>query len=198
MTDETETIETKLKTIVPPYNACRSCEHFIRVNFEGPKNVMHRQGFCILGGLEGDYGLYYSRSAADCMGFVFSENHAKIASAEETLNENEKEFCRSIRDKRSKNYKLIEPLLAATAKYIDEVKTKHVGYASMLAMHDVEITAHKYYRENHQDEYMNVYNMVDFRKPVYLKFLAKISVQIHNEFCKCDKIEVKKNDGSVG
>ena len=192
MTEE-KTIEEKIKSIAR-YNACRSCKHFIRVNFEGVKNVVHRQGFCLLGGLEGDYGLCVSRSAAECMGFVFDENHFNITTAEQSLKEAQEKFCESIRDKRSRNYKLIEPMMEATTKYIEDVKAKHVGYASMLAMHDVEITARKYYRENHSDEYMKVYNMVNLRKADYLKFLAKMSVAIHDEFCKCDKIEFKEGE----
>ncbi|MDD3961302.1 MAG: hypothetical protein PHT77_05520 [Bacteroidales bacterium] len=185
-----QTIEEKLKAI-KPYNNCRSCKHFIRVNFETAQNVMHRQGFCLLGALAGDYGLYYSRSVTDCMGFVFDETHYKIALAETTLEENKKAFCNSIKDRRSKNYKLIEPLMEATTKYIEEVRSKHAGYASMLAMRDVEVTAHKYYRDNHADEYVEVYKMVTLRKADYTKFLAKIAVQIHDEFCKCDHIEFK-------
>ena len=134
------------------YNDGRSCKHFIRVNFDSPRNVMHRQGFCILGQLEGNYGLYYSSSGCTtCMGYVFSKEHNEIAVAEQHLSENEKEFCHSIRDKRSKNYKLIEPLLKETQEYIKNVKSEHAGLAYMLSMREVEVTAHKYFREMHSE-----------------------------------------------
>ncbi len=192
--DESETIESKIKDM-SKYNGCRACKHFIRVNFESPMNVMHRQGFCILGQLEGDYHLYYSSGGGTtCMGYVFSQYHNDIDIAERQLNENEKEFCHSIRDKRSKNYKLIEPLIAETQEYIKKVKTEHMGLGYMLSMREVEVTAHKYFRDTHSEEYLKVYQMVTLRKADYNKFLAKIAVKIHGEFCTCNKIEYTEGD----
>jgi len=51
-------IEEKIQALAG--NACRGCAHFIRVNFDSLYNVTNRQGFCILGQLEGDWGLYVS------------------------------------------------------------------------------------------------------------------------------------------
>lgn len=56
-------------------------------------------------------------------------------------------------------------------------------------MREVEVTAHKYYRDVHSDGYLKVYHMVTLRKADYNKFLAKIATLVHDEFCKCDKIE---------
>lgn len=187
-----ESIEEKLKQI-EGRNYCRACEHFIRVNFDTYKNVVHRQGFCILGRLEGDYSLYVSCSASECMGFLFSQKHHDIQMAEQKLSDEDKEFGRSVSDKRSKNYKLIEPLIKDTQKYIEDMKVKHVGLAYVMEMREVEITAHKYFYETRSDNYRDVFNMVSLRKSDYCKFLAKISVKIHDEFCKCDKIEFKEN-----
>jgi hypothetical protein len=189
------TIEEKIKAIAH-YNACRVCQHFIRVNFEGARNVYHRQGFCILGQLEGNYGLYHSCSATECMGYILSQEHANIALAEESLNEREKEFVRSTQDKRSKNYKLIEPLMAKTEEFIQQAQQKNAGLASMMAMRKVETTAHEWFRENHGAEFISVYKMVTLRKSDYNKFLAKVALLIHDEFCKCDKIEFRpEGDG---
>ncbi|MDD2246403.1 MAG: hypothetical protein PHC39_04895 [Proteiniphilum sp.] len=185
-----QTIETKLKEL-KPYNGCRSCLHFIRVNFDSVKNVSYRQGFCILGALVGDYGLCVSRSSADCMGYIFSKEHNDIAVAERALGEDEDKFVKSGGDRRSKNYKLIEPLREETKKFIQATQQKHAGLASMMAMREVEITARNWFRENHQDDYLKVYQMVSLRKSDYNKYLAKVSVMIHDEFCGCDKIEWK-------
>ncbi|MDD3019812.1 MAG: hypothetical protein PHX61_02375 [Alphaproteobacteria bacterium] len=170
---------------------------FIRVNFEGPRNVYRRQGFCMLGQLEGDYGLYYSCSSAECMGYIVSAEHSKIALAEETLNEMEKKFVESTTDKRSKNYKLIEPLMQKTEEFIQKTQEKSPGLAAMMAMRKTETTAHEWFRENNQQGFIDAYNMVSLRKSDYSKFLAKIAVAIHDEFCKCDKIEFNA-DGSGG
>jgi hypothetical protein len=190
------TIEEKIKAIAK-YNRCRVCLHFIRVNFEGLRNVYHRQGFCVLGQLEGNYGLYYSCSGAECMGYIISAEHSKIALAEETLKETEKKFVESTTDKRSKNYKLIEPLMQKTEEFIQKTQGKSPGLAAMIAMRKTETTAHEWFRENNQQGFIDAYNMVSLRKSDYAKFLAKIAVEIHDEFCKCDKIEFNA-DGSGG
>ena len=186
-----ESIETKIKSI-EGRNFCRACTHFIRVNNDTAYNVMHRQGFCILGRLEGGYSLYYSCSASECMVFLFNQNHYEITMAEQKLSEDEKAFAHSVNDKRSANYKKIAPLVEETRKYIESVKSKNVGLGTIMAMREAEVTAHKYFRENNQESYLTVYKMVSLRKSDYLKFLAKVSVKIHDEFCKCDKIEVKE------
>ena len=193
-----KTIEEKLKEI-RPYNHCRSCGHFIRVNFEGPKNVMHRQGFCMVGRLCGDFSLYYSASETECMAYFLLKEHAEIEIAETTLSESEKEFVRSTEDKRSKNYKTIEPLLNETREFIQKTQKEHAGLAMMMALREVETTAHKWYQENHNDEYMRVYKMVSLKKNDYAKYLAKITMLLHDEFCKCDKIKytVDKVEGAA-
>lgn len=183
-----ELIETKIKNI-EGRNFCRACHHFIRVNNETVQNVMHRQGFCILGQLEGNYSLYYSCSASECVGFLLDNAHYDIAMAEQKLSEDEKAFAHLVNDKRSSNFKRIAPLVEETRKYIESVKSKNVGLGTIMAMREAEVTALKYFRENNQERYLDVYKMVNLRKAEYLRFVAKISVQIHDEFCKCDKIE---------
>jgi hypothetical protein len=65
----------------------------MRVNFDSAYNVTNRQGFCILGQLEGDWGLYVSSSiSTKCAGFIFSEDHAKIHEAERKLTDDFHEF----------------------------------------------------------------------------------------------------------
>lgn len=190
-----EDIETKLKAI-EGRNFCRACHHFIRVNNETVQNVMHRQGFCVLGGLVGDYGLYYSRSASECMGFLLDNTHYDIAMAEQALSDGERDFSHSVNDKRSTNYKKIAPLVEETRKYIASVKKENVGHGTIMAMREVEVTALKYYREVNQKKYFEVYNMVTLKKSDYLKFVAKISVQLHDKFCDCDKLEFKEDGGA--
>jgi hypothetical protein len=169
------------------YNRCKVCTHFKRVNAATYDNVTNRRGFCILGGLDGDYSLYISTSSAkDCMGFIFDENHYKITLAERNLSEEMDTFSKSLDDKRTANYKLIEPLLKSTEEFMKT--TKH-PIAWMAAINQVRIIGNQYFRENHQEDFAKVYNMVTLKQADYNKFLAKISVEIHNRFCDCDKIE---------
>ena len=188
-----ETTETKLKAI-EGRNFCRACKHFIRVNNDTVQNVMHRQGFCILGRLECDYSLYVSCSAAECMGFLFDQNHYDISMAEQALSDGEKDFSYSVNDKRSTNYKKIAPLIEETRKYIASVKKENVGLGTIMAMREAEVTARKYYREVNSDKYLECYKMVTLKKSDYLRFVARISVQLHDAFCNCDKIEFKERD----
>lgn len=65
-----------------------------------------------------------------------------------------------------------------------------------MAMREVEVTALKYYREENTDKYLECYKMVTLKKADYLKFVAKISVQLHDKFCDCDKLEFKEDGGA--
>ena len=181
----TESIEQKIK-ICTDAHGCRVCKHFIRVNYDDIKNVSHRQGFCIFGNFEGDYSLRYSKTASDCIGFLFSEKHNHITIAEQNLSKQMQNFERSCEDKRTTEYKQIAPMFEETRNYIQSIG--HKGFAQLAAMNEVKITANKYYREQHREEILAVYRMVSLKKADYLKFLARISLQIHNEYCNCDKL----------
>lgn len=177
-------IEDKIKTC--PAHGCRVCKHFIRVNYDGIENVSHRQGFCILGGLEGDYSLYVSKTAKDCCGYIFSESHEKITIAETDLSKQMSEFEHRCEDKRTSDYKQIEPMFEETRKYIQSMG--HKGFAAIAAMREVCITANRYYREKNKDDFLRVYNMVNLKKSDYLKFVARVAVKVHDEFCDCDNL----------
>lgn len=180
-----ETIEDKIKKCTDTHG-CRVCKHFIRVNYDGIENVSHRQGFCVLGGLEGNYGLYYSKTAKDCCGYIFSKPHEIITTSETNLSKQMSEFEHRCEDKRTNDYKLIEPLFEETRKYIQAMG--HKGIAQIAAMNEVRITANRYYREKNQNDFLEVYRMVSLKKSDYLKFVARVALKIHDEFCDCDKL----------
>lgn len=188
-----ETIEDKIKKCTDAHG-CRVCKHFIRVNYGGIENVSHRQGFCVFGNFEGDYSLYYSRTANDCVGYVFSRPHEEITIAETNLSQQMREFEHRCEDKRTSEYKQIEPMFDETRKYIQAMG--HKGFAQIAAMREVKITANRYYREKNRDDFFKVYNMVTLKKSDYLKFVARVAIKVHDEFCDCDKL-VYTGDSNV-
>jgi len=183
-------IEEKIKEL--PTNACRVCEHFCRVNFEGYDNIMNRQGFCILGQLEGDFGLYLSSSKSrDCLGYLYSERNAKIYNAEHELDIELDDYIESLSDRRTTNWKEIEPLLRAHTDFFEKYEAKPKGLAFLDAEIIIRRFACKYFREMHIEKYREVYHMVSLKRIDFQKFLAKLSVEIHNQFCECQNIEFK-------
>lgn len=186
MNDNNPLIE-QLKEIKPCN--CRACHHFHRVNFEGVKNVSVRQGFCILGMLEGDYSLFVSSSQSkECEGFLFSERNSQISKAEDELKEGLKEFQNSVQDKRTRNYKLLEPLLKKHESFFKACQNSP-GMAHHLATIKINVIAAEMYRDLNKDKFLEVYNMVSLRKTEYRKFLAQVAVEIHDRFCDCHSIE---------
>jgi hypothetical protein len=179
------TIEEKIASLAP--NACRGCAHFMRVNFDSVYNVTNRQGFCILGQLEGDWGLYVSSSISTrCAGFVFSEAHAKIHEAERKLTDDFHEFLHTLHDKRTANYKAIKPLIAASKEF-------HKGSGEgtwMVAELVIRKEGSAYFQKLHNERYWEVYRMVTLKKVHYMRFLAGVSIQIHDTFCECGNIEM--------
>lgn len=171
---------------------CRLCHHFQRVNFNGYNNVTNRQGFCMLGQLEGHYSLYISSSVSkDCMGYIFNEEHAKITIAENGLNNDINDFLNSLEDKRTKNSKLAQPIINAQVAFFKQNEHIRDSMGWILALQNMRKLGIDYFRQSNEERYKNVYNMVSLRKTDYNKFLAQVSVEIHNRFCDCDCIGVK-------
>lgn len=188
-------LEERLKNL--PVNRCRACEHFVRVNFDGYENVMNRQGFCLLGQLDGEYSLYVSTSrSGDCMGFILSEKNLTITEAEHQLNRDVNDYISRLGDKRTADYKEIEPLLKAHQKFIESTENKYKGLAWMHAEMAIREVGCKHFRELNTERYKDIYHMVSLRKADYSKFLAKLSIEIHDQFCKCQKIEFKEEKRS--
>lgn len=191
MTEDENLLFERLNEI--KHCACRACHHFHRVNHDGMKNVSCRQGFCMLGMLEGNYSLYISSSQSkECEGFLFDERNFQISKAEDELGEGLKEFQNSVRDKRTRNYKLLEPLLKKHEAFFQACQ-KSPGIANFLAAQKIQVLASEMYRDLNKDKYLNVYIMVSLRKADYRKFLAQVSVEIHDRFCDCHSIEFNPN-----
>lgn len=174
-----------------PVCRCRMCHHFQRVNFDDYRNVTNRQGFCILGQLEGSYGLYVSNSRSyDCMGYLFCDEHANITRAENGLSNDMDDFLHSIEDKRTKNCKLIQPVIDAQTEFFKQ-DDKYDGPAWLMALQELRRFGGEYFIKINKERYQEVYHMVSLRKTDYNKFLAQVSVEIHNRFCDCDCTEAK-------
>jgi hypothetical protein len=179
-------IEEKIEALAP--NRCRGCAHFIRVNFETYYNVTNRQGFCLLGQLEGDWGLYVSTSGShNCAGFIFSEETAKIHAAERELSDDLHDFLHTLQDKRTANYKAIKPLIAARKKFFESVEKARGGIAWMLADHEIRQLGVEHFNAANEERFKEVYHMVSLKKVHYMRFLAGVSVQVHDWFCDCGK-----------
>ena len=182
-------VEEKIQALTG--NACRVCTHFMRVNCDSLYNVMNRQGFCILGQLEGDWGLYVSSSiSTKCKGFIYSEENARIHDAERKLSDDLREFIHSLYDQRTANSKAIKPLIAANKEFAKTINERQNDISRMISDLEIRKVGGEYFQRIHKEQYWKVYRMVSLKKSHYLRFLAKISVQIHDEFCECGKIEV--------
>lgn len=183
-------IEDKIKEL----NAlkCRVCKHFIRVNFEGYHNVPNRQGFCILGQLEGDFGLYVSSSISkECMGYVFDKHTCAIAEAEKQLSTDLNQFIHDLEDGRTSTHKLSEPLRIAQKNYIKAFHGSPDGTAGFMAMQILRKEGVDHFRKLHEDRYMNIYRMVSLQKTDYNKFLAQLTHALHDELCVCEVISAR-------
>jgi hypothetical protein len=162
----------------------------MRVNFDSVYNVVNRQGFCILGQLEGNWGLYVSCSISTrCAGFVFSAENTKIHEAERQLRDDLYEFTHSLHDKRTANYKAIKPLVAAHKEFAESINKGKGDVAWMTLDLQIRKLGSEYFERMHKERYWEVYRMVSLKKAHYMRFLAGVSVQIHDKFCDCGKIE---------
>lgn len=169
-----------------PRSSCRKCVNFIRVNVKG-QPVYNRQGFCLYGRLVGDWSLYISQSG-DCKGYVFSTEHNRITVAEKALQKMEDEFIWKCQDRRTKEYKLIKPMLEATTYYGSKIDNLP-GMSEFKAWNKLKKVVKEYFRYEYRETYGEVLRMVPIWKDHYMKFLAQLSVEIHDRYCDCDKLE---------
>ena len=165
---------------------CRRCAHFIRVNFNGYRNVTNRQGFCLYGQLEGDWSLYVSTSGEhNCVGFVHSVENARIFEAERKLSKDHDDFIKSLSDKRTTNYKAIKPLMDAHKDFFESIQKERGGIAWMTAHNKIRELGSEHFNDVNAERYREVYHMVSLKKVHYLRFLAGISSAVHDRFCDC-------------
>ncbi|VVB61698.1 Uncharacterised protein [uncultured archaeon] len=111
------------------------------------------------------------------------------------MDRGEKDYLETLEDKRCKNYKDIKPLLEAHAEYFEKTQNKFKGVAWMDAHMAIRIVGCEHFWEMNQERFRAVYNMVSLKKSDYSKFVAKLSIEVHDQFCKCDKLQF--NQGGV-
>jgi len=141
-----------------------------------------------LGQLEGDWGLYVSTSGSiTCAGFIFSEANTKIHEAERQLSDDIKKFLRSLSDKRTANYKVIEPLIEAHRDFFESVQHERGGIAWLAAQQKIRELGVEHFEKVNTERYREVYHTVSLKRTHYMRFLAGVSMQIHDRFCDCGK-----------
>jgi len=128
------------------------------------------------------------------MGFILNENNLAITEAECQLNRDVDKYLETLRDKRTTNYKEIEPLLKDHQVFLEKTENKPQGLAWLHAEMQIRKVGCEHFRELNEKRYRDIYNMTLLRKADYSKFLAKLSIEIHDQFCKCQKLEFKEKE----
>jgi hypothetical protein len=184
-------IKDELKKM--PNNGCRICKNFVRVNQDHFKNVVNRRGFCLLGRLEGDYSLYTNGGNVDdeCMGYVPDQLIYNIFKAEQDLSNDENNFVSTLGDRRSKNYKLIKPVIDGYENIYKQGRTDHFGINFLWDLNKERMVGREWFYSKNIERYKEVYEMVSIKQTDYNKFISKVSVEIHKWFCDCDCVEFK-------
>jgi len=103
------------------------------------------------------------------------------------------EYLDSLRDKRTKNYKDISPLLDAHKQFFIDAQKQPAGVAWMMAYNKTREIGFDHFLRTHEGKYLEIYKMVSIKKNHYQSFLAKLSLHLHDEFCSCDQFEFKES-----
>ena len=119
---------------------------------------------------------------------------AKITIAEDQLSNDMDDFLYSLEDKRTKNSKLAQPIIDAQTAFFKQNEHMRDSMGWIKALQNMKKIGGNFFIKSNEDQYHEVYNMVSLRKTDYNKFLAQVSVEIHNRFCDCDCIGVKQGD----
>jgi hypothetical protein len=92
-------------------------------------------------------------------------------------------------DKRTANYKAIKHLIAAHKEFAENISKGQSDVAWMMSDLQIRKFGSEYFERLHNERYWEVYRMVSLKKAHYMRFLAGVSMQIHDKFCECGKIE---------
>ena len=171
---------------------CRNCQNFILFNKinGGARKVLSRRGMCLYGEFEGDYGLYMSStSARNCQGYIYNPQMNYIFELHQELRQDLSDLLYAITDKRTKEYRDIKPILDGIDEY-RKVKKSKGGFAFLSAWKIEEKVAAQYHFEKNRDKYRYLHNLVKYTEQTYNKFLAELTIQTHDRFCNCNKLEL--------
>lgn len=171
--------------------SCKNCQNFILFNRKGgARKVLNRRGFCLYGEFSGNYSLYISSSAAkDCKGYLYNSQMNYIMELKDELMQDLSNLLYAIADKRTKEYRDIKPILDGIAEY-QKLKRAKRGFHYLAAWKIEEKVAIQYHFEKNKEKYVHLHELVKYTEHTYNKFLAELTVQIHDRFCNCNKIEL--------
>jgi hypothetical protein len=171
--------------------SCRNCQNFVLFNKDhNSLRVLNRQGFCLYGQMEGDFSPYIGSSqAGTCKGYVFCSELNILWELEKDLRQKLANLLRAIQDRRTKEYKEIKPFLDGLQEY-KEVKHAKSGDRYFTSWRIEEKIATKYFEREHIDEYKFLFHAVKLFKHDYNKFISRVMVEVHDQFCDCRKLEL--------
>jgi len=169
--------------IDPFEGSCRNCKHYYRVKKDlSMRNVMNSQGFCSLGQLCGDYGLYISSSSArDCQGFIKDDYNTETREKERELSTAQDDFRFALEDKRTKEYQLVKNRFIdkEEVKKFFDMKDKDQWVALHMNRHVVEAFTNFFY-ETHQDKFEWLWHRKFISQKDYHIFLNKLRTEFND------------------
>jgi len=155
---------------------CRSCKFFIRVRRNGDFKRIRRQGFCILGELCGDFGLYISSSiAGECKAFVLDEYNHTTTKKEDVLLTKWNDFRYKMSDKRTKEYKQIKGVIGAMDEYLDLYRLSLLDKYTLGLHHKAVGFAYDVFVKLNRKKYKEIFDRKAMRIKKYRRILGTIT-----------------------
>ena len=155
---------------------CRSCHHFNRVMNanRGLRGSSRRQGFCVLGQLEGSFELYISSSVAhQCQSFIVDEYNTETTRLENVLGEQLSKVKMKIRDHRSRLYRQFKKFTLETQKEFD-LDDKH----SVWGWIEEERLVGEWFYFTHKKDYKVLHDRLAIPRTDYYAVLATIRTNL--------------------
>jgi len=175
--------------------SCRMCRHFSRVKEDGDFRKIRRRGFCVLGQLEGNFGLYISSSSAeDCPAFMLDDYNYETTMMEFELAEKWNEFMHRIRDGRTREARELKKVIETMADYLKIENAVSKGIAGIRAHRKAMALAYEYFVEKHEEEFRKLWERRAMNIKDYYNILAAISRVLEDVISKL-KEESEDYDG---
>jgi len=156
--------------------SCRACGHYVRV-WESWDKMPNNRGFCVLGNLDGDWGLYVSSNEGlTCKGYIGDPYNLETLRLETELNKEWIDIKHNLLDGRKK---LTRKLSKAIPDLSDIFKNAKKQRNVMGYMGDFQMgigLVWKWFNAEHEPKFQVIRKRTRTRKTSYYQVLGDISL----------------------
>jgi len=169
-------IDTKFHEVImqPSDVSCRACQNFVRVRNK-VRSAHHMQGFCRIGGGEGEFNLYQSSSDSHhCSALIVDDYNLETKKLEDELQQEIRELRDKIHNKRTKEYKLFREFMDKSKALVCKDKKTVSAFSIEMEFLEEGALAYEWFYSVNVDRFSALYKRKAMNKSQYNLLMTNI------------------------